>query len=139
MRLRARELFLGLSIPRVVYHADLRSKHVQVDARGHVHGYMDFGSSEASDLPYFDLLHLVAHERKQEAGLSTGRAWEIMRERAELRDFERAALEDYRERLALPEPYCRAIEEIYPVLVTAMAEKNWEYSRPRWMHRAFGI
>jgi SAM-dependent methyltransferase len=139
MRARSREQLLGEAIPRVVYHADLRSKHVQVDARGHVLGYLDWGSSEASDLPYFDLLHLIAHERKQEAGLSTGAAWAIVQDPARLRSFERAALEDYRERLGLSERYCRAIEALYPLLVTAMAERNWEYSRPRWMHRSFGI
>ena len=35
--------------------------------------------------------------------------------------------------------YCRAIEAFYPVLVGAMAEKNWDYSRPRWLNRNFGI
>ena len=25
------------------------------------------------------------------------------------------------------------------VLVAAMAEKNWDYSRPRWLHEQFGI
>jgi aminoglycoside phosphotransferase (APT) family kinase protein len=137
-RARAREQLMGERFPRVVYHADLRSKHVQVAADGRVLGYLDFGSSEASDLPYFDLLHLIVHERKQEAGLTVGDAWRAML-RGGLRDFERAALEDYRARLGLSERWCRAIERLYPVLVTAMAEKNWEYSRPRWMHRAFGI
>jgi len=25
------------------------------------------------------------------------------------------------------------------VFVAAMAEKNWDYSRPRWLHRQFGL
>ena len=33
----------------------------------------------------------------------------------------------------------RALEELYPVLVAAMAEKNWDYSRPRWLHAGFGL
>jgi len=28
---------------------------------------------------------------------------------------------------------------LYPVLVAAMAEKNWDYSRPRWLHASFGL
>ena len=28
---------------------------------------------------------------------------------------------------------------IYPVLVAAMAETHWNYSRPRWLHREFGL
>lgn len=139
MRAALREELVGLSIPLVLYHADLRSKHVQIDADGHVVGYLDWGSSELSDLPYFDLLHLVAHERKQEAGLTAARAWAIVRERTELRDYERAALDSYAQSMALAPAYCRAIERIYPVLVAAMAEKNWDYSRPRWLARQFGV
>jgi len=25
------------------------------------------------------------------------------------------------------------------VLVAGMAERNWDYSRPRWVHRQFGL
>jgi aminoglycoside phosphotransferase (APT) family kinase protein len=139
MRERSREWLIGERMPRVIYHADLRSKHVQLDARGRVLGYLDWGSSEPSDLPYFDLLHLLVHERKQESGMSTGAAWRLAIGRDKLRAFERAALEDYQRRLGLSDRYCRAIEELYPLFVTAMAEKNWEYSRPRWMHRAFDV
>lgn len=139
MRERSREWLLGEPLPRVIYHADLRSKHVQLDAHGKVLGYLDWGSSESSDLPYVDLLHLIVHERKQESGMSTGAAWRLAIGRDKLRPFERAALEDYQRRLGLTDRYCRAIEELYPLFVTAMAEKNWEYSRPRWMHRSFGI
>ena len=28
---------------------------------------------------------------------------------------------------------------LYPLLVADVAEKNWDYSRPRWVHRLFGI
>ena len=62
-----------------------------------------------------------------------------MRERSELRDHERAALDSYAQSLELEPAYCRAIERIYPVLVAAMAEKNWDYSRPRWLARQFGV
>ena len=79
------------------------------------------------------------HERKQEDRLSAGRAWRIVRDRVELRDHERAALEGHRRAIGIDDETARAIEAIYPVLVAAMAERNWEYSRPRWLHRQFEI
>jgi len=138
-RERARESLIGLAVPRVVQHADLRSKHVQVQPDGSVLGYLDWGSAEPADLPYFDLLHLIVHERKQEARLRASDAWRIVRERAALRPHESAALDDYARRLELDERVLRAIEQLYPVIVGAMAEKHWDYSRPRWLHRQFGI
>jgi aminoglycoside phosphotransferase (APT) family kinase protein/SAM-dependent methyltransferase len=139
LRAQLRERLLGVRFPRVLYHADLRSKHVQVRPDGSVLGYLDWGSSELADLPYFDLLHLVAQERKHAESLSARAAWQAVLDREHLRSHERAALDDYAHRLELPAEYCRAIEGAYPVLVAAMAEKNWDYSRPRWLHRQFGI
>jgi len=136
---RAREQLLGRSFPRVVYHADLRSKHIQVDARGRIVALLDWGSGEDSDLPYFDLFHLLVHERKQAGALDAASAWKLVRERTDLRDWERAALEDYARRLGLDDAYCRALEGFYPVLVAAMAETHWDFSRPRWLRRQFGI
>ncbi|MBI5433104.1 MAG: hypothetical protein HZA52_09770 [Planctomycetes bacterium] len=138
----ARELereLLGVRMPRVYYHADLRSKHIQVDATGRVLGFLDWGSSEPEGLPYFDLLHLIAHERKQEAGLGAAEAWRLVSKPETLRPHERAALELYAERLSLEPEVPRAIARLYPVLVGAMAETNWDYSRPRWVHRQFGL
>ena len=139
LREESAELLIGRSFPRVLYHADLRSKHVQMRPDGHVIGYLDWGPSETDDLPYYDLLHLICHERKQEADLRAEEAWAIVREGERLRDYERAALEDYAGRLGLDPLYCRAIERIYPVLVAATVERNWDYSRPRWLHREFGL
>ena len=139
LRDEARERLLGRPLPRVLYHADLRSKHVQVTPEGRLLGLLDWGSSEDSDLPYFDLLHLVVHERKQEAGLSAEEAWKLVRGRTGLRPSERAALDDYASRIELDPEVCRVLESIYPVLVGAMAEKNWDYSRPRWVARNFGL
>ena len=138
MRDDARRELVGCVFPRVVYHADLRSKHVQVERDGRVLGLLDWGSGEIAGLPYFDLLHFVAHERKQVHGLTAAEAWRIVRERA-LLDHERAALDDYARRVGLDDGYRRAIERIYPVLVAAMAESHWDYSRPRWLHRQFGV
>jgi len=139
MRGEYRARFVGKRIARVLYHADLRAKHVQIAADGSVVGYLDWGTTEMAGLPYFDLLHLAVHERKQEHGCSAGEAWRIVRDRTELRDYELAALESYRRTVGLDDDTARAIEELYPVLVAAMAEKNWDYSRPRWLHKQFGI
>jgi aminoglycoside phosphotransferase (APT) family kinase protein len=138
MRDQARSALVGRTFPRVVYHADLRSKHVQVERDGRVLGYLDWGSGEIAGLPYFDLLHFIAHERKQAEGLTAAEAWRIVRER-ELRDWERAALDDYARRLELDDGYRRALEGLYPVLVAAMAESHWDFSRPRWLQRQFGV
>jgi hypothetical protein len=136
---RVEELLIGQRFPLVLYHADLRSKHVQVGPDGTVQGYLDWGASEERFLPYVDLLHLVAHERKQEERSTAARSWELVRERADLREHERAALDDYSERLGIADPVRRALELAYPILVTAMAELNWAFSRPRWLHRQFGL
>lgn len=130
---------LGLAIPLVVYHADLRGKHVQVDPEGNVLGFLDWGSSEDSGLPYFDFLNLLLHERKQEAGIGAGEAWRLVRGWQGLRASEGAALADYAARLALPAEYLRLIEDLHPALVAAMAEANWDYSRPRWLARNWGV
>lgn len=139
MLARARELLAHRRLPLVLYHADLRGKHVQVSPAGDVLGYLDWGASEPVFLPYVDVLHLVAHQRQQEEGCRPERTWELVRTRAGMRPHEREALEEYRDRLGLPDEVCRAIEELYPVFVAAMAERNWDYSRPRWVHSQFGL
>ncbi len=139
MEAEARERLVGARLPLVLYHADLRGKHVQVDADGGVLGYLDWGTTEPQGLPLFDLLHLVVHERKQELATTPGAAWRAVLGGSGLHDHERAAIDTYSRSLDLDEAAVRAITAIYPVLVAAMAEKNWDYSRPRWLHRQFGI
>jgi aminoglycoside phosphotransferase (APT) family kinase protein len=139
MREEAADLLIGKSLPRVLYHGDLRSKHVQVHPDGHVLGYLDWGTSELDDLPYADLLHLLAHARKQADDLRAAEAWALVRDGEGLADHERAALERYAERTGLEPLVCRALERIYPVLVAAVAERNWDFSRPRWVHRQFDL
>ncbi|QDU66523.1 methyltransferase domain-containing protein [Engelhardtia mirabilis] len=134
----ARNLALGAAVPLVLYHADLRAKHVQVRADGSVLGLMDWGSHELSDLPYFDLLNLIVHDRKQAADSTVAWAWRLARDGA-LREFERSALADYSARLELPSEYQRAVERVYPALVGAMAESNWDFSRPAWIQRSFEL
>jgi SAM-dependent methyltransferase len=140
LRDEARERLVGRAIPRVFHHGDLRSKHVQVDREdGKVIGYLDWSVSEDEFLPYLDLVHLVVHERKQADDLTAERAWKLVRDRRDLRSYEREALERHRRAIELDDEVARAIEAIYPVLVAAMAERSWEYSRPRWLHRQFGL
>ena len=109
------------------------------DGHGNLLGFLDWGSSEDQGLPYFDLLNLLLHERKQEAGLSAGEAWELVRGWRGLRAGERSALADYAARLCLPAEYLRLIEDLHPALVAAMAEANLDYSRPRWLARNWGV
>ncbi|HKX45827.1 MAG TPA: phosphotransferase, partial [Planctomycetota bacterium] len=133
-----RARLLGVPVPLVLYHADLRAKHVQVGEDGALAGFLDWGSSEDADLPWFDLANLILHDRKQERGGSAASAWRLLAE-GRLRDFEERALADLALRLALPRAYTDPLRAIHPVLVGAMAEKNWDYSRPRWLHRQFGV
>ncbi len=139
LRERARQALLGRTFPLVLTHQDLRSKHVQVEPDGAVVGYLDWGTADERGLPFLDLFHLIVHERKHEAGLGAGAAWRIARERAELREHERRALDSYGAALGLDAEFRSLVEELYPVLVAAMAEEHWDYSRPRWLHRQFGI
>lgn len=139
LRERARAALLGRRLPIVLMHQDLRSKHVQVDPGGRVLGYLDWGTADDCGVPGFDLLHLIVHERKQEAGLGAGEAWRIVREGTELRPHERAALEQHTAAIGLDQDLMALFADCYPVLVAAMAEANWDYSRPRWMHRQFGL
>ena len=137
LRERARELLVGRRLPRCLYHADLRGKHIQIDAEGGVLGILDWGTLEDPGLPYVDLLHLVIHERKQTEALTAGAAWRAVCDPSRRLPHEARALADYAERLALEPDYLKLIEDCYPVLVGAMAESNWDYSRPRWVHTQF--
>jgi hypothetical protein len=139
LRLRARDELVGRTLPLVLYHGDLRSKHVQVDEAGHALGLLDWGTAEDRGLPYFDLFHLIVHERKQEADLTVAEAWTLAREREALREHEKGALDDYADRLDLDGGFRRVVEALYGALAAATAEANWDFSRPRWAHRHFGL
>lgn len=138
MRDACRERLVGEAVPLVLHHADLRSKHLQVTEDGALLGVLDWGSSTDRDLPYFDLLHLVVHERKQAEGLTPAAAWRLLTGGG-LRAAERDPLDAYAGRLGLSDAVRRGLEEAYPVFVAAMAESNWDYSRPRWLERLFQV
>ena len=134
---RARRELPGLRVPRVLYHADLRGKHVQIGADGRVLAILDWGTLEDPGLPYVDLFHLAVHERKQTEGLAAGPAWRRVRDPRTRRAHEARALATYARALRLDEAWVRFVEDAYPVLVGAMAERNWDYSRPRWVREQF--
>jgi len=134
-----RSRIVGRTMPRVLYHSDLRDKHVQVAADGSVVGYLDWSTSEEEFLPYQDLLNLVVHERRQATGVPIREAWRVVRERDGMQGFEREPLERYAAAIGIDEETTRAIEAVYPVFVAAMAERTWEFSRPHWLHRQFGL
>lgn len=136
---QVRERLTGRSMPRVLMHADLRSKHVQVTPDGTPTAYLDWGCASWHDLPYFDLLHLIAHEAKQAKGLSAGDSWKHVQSPAHLGEHERSALDIYAERLGLDEEIRGALVLAYPILVAAQAESHWDYSRPTWLHRQFRL
>lgn len=124
--------------PRVVGHGDLRAKHVAADASGRPEALLDLGCARASDLPLVDLLNLVLHDRKDDAGTSLGAAWREARERRLPEPLERV-LAAYTARLGLSRAYDQAIRAAYPLFVASSAEQFWDYSRPRWVHRQLGL
>lgn len=139
LRGQTREAVLGLEVPLVLYHADLRSKHLQVDEQGRILGYLDWGSSVDADLPYSDLLQFLVHELKQARCATALEAWKALGPEGQVSERERALLARYAARLGLSQAFQAAMEGCFPVFVAAMAEANWDYSRPRWVHRQFGI
>ena len=139
MHERVRERFVGAETKLGVYHADFRGKHLQLDDEGHVTGYHDWGASEASFLPFCDLLHLVVHQRKQEVGGLFGDVWRTIQDPSKRRPYEQEAIDAYVEHSGLDARDVAFYLETYPLYVAGMAEKNWDYSRPDWVHRQFGM
>ena len=139
----ARERLLGRPLPLVHAHGDLRGKHVQVREDGAVVGFLDWGVSQPSGLPVFDLLHLVVHQRKQEADLSAREAWHLLLRPAGARDGlrppEREAILEHAAQVGVEPDVLAVLQLLYPVLVADVAERSWDYSRPRWLHRHFGL
>lgn len=136
---RLREDLLGRSLPMAMYHADLRPKHVKVDGDGRLVGLMDWGASEGSFLPLVDLLQLVIHQRSQELGGRFGVAWRALMEPAERRPHEARAIDRYAELAGLDAGVVEALMATFPLFVAGMAERNWDYSRPHWVERQFGL
>lgn len=136
---RLREYLLGRRVRFAMYHADLRSKHVQVHPSGEIAGILDWGASEERFLPLVDLLQLLIHQRKQESGATFGNAWKQMCDRAKWLPHEARAINAYAEAAELGPADVAAYLDAYPLFVAGMAERNWDYSRPDWIARQFGI
>jgi aminoglycoside phosphotransferase (APT) family kinase protein len=139
MEREARAALLAAELPRVVQHGDLRAKHVLLARDGAVLGYVDWGTATLADLPGFDLAHLLVHDMKQRTGEREGAIWRRLLARAGLRAAERDALELHRRALGLDVDVARALLAIYPVVVGAIAEANWPWSRPGWFRGAFAV
>lgn len=139
LRREAGDALIGRELPLVSVHGDVRAKHVQVRADGSFLGLLDWGISEEPGLPAFDLAHLVVHQRKQEQGSSVGAAWRAVREPATRTAHEAQVLADYAAAVDLDPDLLEALLRIYPVLVADIAERSWDYSRPRWLERHFEL
>ena len=114
------ERLLGVPTRLGIYHADLRGKHVQIDGDGAVTGYLDWGASEPSFLPFVDLLHLVIHQRKQEVGGAFGDAWRALLDPATRRDYEREAFDEYLRHTGLGEDELAFYLETYPLFIACL-------------------
>ena len=62
-----------------------------------------------------------------------------MRDRVGLRPAEEEALDGYVEALGMEESLRRLVADLYPLFIAGVAERNWDYSRPRWLNRLFGL
>src|SRR5688572_703822 len=135
----ARRQLLGRALPLVFAHGDVRSKHVQVDDRGRVLGYIDFGTVIDPALPGLDLMHRIVHDRKQLEGTSDGTTSRELADPQRLRIGARRALERYARNLAPEGRALLAVATIYPVFMGAVLERYSPFVRPDWFRHTFGI
>lgn len=135
----ARDVLVGASMPRVHVHGDLRAKHVQSTAEGEPLGYLDWGTARNVDVPGYDLVHLLVHNRKQRHGERDDVAWRKLRERQGIRPAEREALDGYFERLKIDDGAADALVSLYPLFVGHTAEAHWPFSRPAWFEKHFEL
>lgn len=136
---QAKEVLLGSSLPRMLVHGDLRAKHVQATSEGQPLGYLDWGTARGDDLPGYDLVHLLVHNRKQRHGERDDEAWRKLRERRGIRPSEREALEGYFDSLGIDEASADALLSLYPLFVGHTAEAHWPFSRPAWFEKHFDL
>jgi aminoglycoside phosphotransferase (APT) family kinase protein len=133
-----REALVGAQLPLMFHHADLRAKHLIIDDQAKVRATLDFGSAEPEFLPLVDLLHHLGHQRKQKQQCSAQQAWQELRNPATRSGHEQQALEEQAQTLNIETPIVEAMLDAYPLFVAGMAEANWDWSRPEWIHREFG-
>jgi len=133
-----REALVGAQLPLMFHHADLRAKHLIINDQGKVRATLDFGSAEPEFLPLVDLLHHLGHQRKQKQQCSAQQAWQELRNPATRSGHEQQALEEQAQTLNIETHIVEAMLDAYPLFVAGMAEANWDWSRPEWIHREFG-
>lgn len=133
-----REALIGAVMPLVFHHSDLRAKHLMIDEQGKVTATLDFGSAESEFLPMVDLLHHLGHQRKQCLQCSAEDSWHGMADTKTRAPHEHQAIQSHASALNLEMPQVEAMLHAYPLFVAAMAEANWDWSRPEWIHREFG-
>lgn len=128
----------GRSIPLVLAHADLRAKHCTIDAAGHVTGILDWGTIRLRNLPLYDLLHFIVHDRKQQQDESLNAATLRALHPRRFSAIEEAAISRYCADLDIGPEVRRACELFYPVEVPATTMAHWAFDRPRWVEVNFG-
>jgi hypothetical protein len=136
---RLRERLVGQVLPLVFHHADLRAKHMMVGPDGSFAGALDLGSAEERFLPMVDLLHHLGHQRKQVRGCSSADAWHALRSASTRSEVEERCLRRHQAAMGLHDEVVEALLDAYPLLVAGMAERNWDWSRPAWIRREFGL
>jgi hypothetical protein len=131
----------GLRVPLVTCHRDLRPKHVIADAEGAgaLMGIVDWSCLQLEGPPLYDLFHFIAQERTAQAGWTARSVWLALQDRDALTPGEAQAVRAYEAALDLPPAWYAVIARAYPVLFGAMAEEHWDFSRPLWIKRMFGI
>lgn len=135
---RVGSMLRGRAVPLVMSHGDLRAKHVLVDAQGGVTGLLDWGTARERNLPLFDLLHFILHDRKQELHDPLDAAAIRALHPRSFRPHEEAALADYCARAGVDAEARRACELWYPIEVATTAYDHWDFDRPRWVESNFG-
>ena len=134
-----RRALVGREVRLATYHADMRAKHVRVSPAGDVIALLDWGASEERFLPFADLLQLVIHQREQEIPGTLGDAWRLVSEPSTRRAYETAALQRYARSAELDEGDVETFLAAFPLFVAGMSERTWDFSRPHWVARQFGI
>ena len=131
----------GLTLPLIACHRDLRPKHVIIDeqGRGELMGVVDWSCLEQTGPPLYDLFHFLAQERTARKEWNASRVWHAFQDRNQLEPHEQSAIAHYEAALGLPPEWYAVIAGAYPVLFGAMAEEHWDFSRPLWIKRMFGI
>ncbi|MBI3820330.1 MAG: phosphotransferase [Planctomycetes bacterium] len=129
---------LGRRCPLVIAHGDLRAKHCLVGDAGEVTGLLDWGTAREPNLPLFDILHFIVHDRKQQFDATLDDAATSTLLDRSLHPREERAIVEYCNLLGIDDALRAACERLYPIEVATTAFLNWDYDRPNWVKMNFG-